>query len=222
MNSGTALTSRSPLARIGRPLQRLRRRILLHRRPLAALCAAAAAFVGVQAATAPPPPTVAVWTAARDLPSGTVLGDGDLAQVEFAPGSVPAAVIDSPRALLGRTVAAPLTKGEPVTANRVVAPGMLAGYPGLSAVPIRLTDPGVVPLLTAGDRVTVLATDPQTHGGARVLVADAPVLAIPRSDRSAPTNGLPGRLVVFGVPPEDVPAVTSAAATAFVTVTWNR
>ena len=55
---------RAPARRLGR----LRRRVLLHRRLLAALCVGAAVLAGLQAAAPPPPATVAVWTAARDLP----------------------------------------------------------------------------------------------------------------------------------------------------------
>ena len=55
-----------------RVLTSVRRRVLTHRRPLAAVLAAVAVTAGVHAATDPPAPTERVLTAARDLPAGTV------------------------------------------------------------------------------------------------------------------------------------------------------
>ena len=56
-----------------RPLRRAHRRVLLHRRPLAAVSAAGAVLVALQVTSPPPPRTVRVMTASRDLTSGTVL-----------------------------------------------------------------------------------------------------------------------------------------------------
>ena len=70
---------------------------------------------------------------------------------------------------MGRTLAAPLREGEPVTDVRVVAEGLLAGYPSLVAAPVRIADAGAVRLLRVGDRVDVVATDP---ANGRAEVAD--------------------------------------------------
>lgn len=162
------------------PFRQLRRRLLIHRRGLAALAVVAAVLVGLQAVRTPPPPTVPVWTAARDLPSGTVLAGGDLRRTEYAAGSVPDAAISSPRQVLGRQLAAPLTHGEPVTRGRVLTGELLAGYPGTTAVPLRITDPGVVDLLRVGDRISLVVADPDGRSPAETLAEDVPVVAIPR------------------------------------------
>jgi pilus assembly protein CpaB len=209
------------LSRVLDRLDRIHRRFLWHRRPLAALAAAAAAYIVIQAATAPPPQTVQVWTAARDLPNGTVLDRTDLVRHAFTPSSVPRDQLRSAAQVLGRTLAAPVGQGMPLTTDAVVADGWLAHRPGLSAVPLRITDPSVVGLLTVGDRVSLVATDPQRPGRVEQLVSDATVLAIPRS-QSGPTGGLQGRLVVFGVPPEAATGVAAISASQFLTVVWNQ
>ena len=102
---------------------------------------------------------------------------------------------------------------------RLVGPALAEGYPGLVAVPVRLPDAGVVALLSVGDRVDLVAADPQ--GAAAALVAaDVPVLALPADDGDPGVTGLGGRLVVLGVPPSDVPAVADAAARTFLTVVF--
>src|SRR3954469_18022740 len=110
-----------PLGRSLRLLRRLQRRVLLHRRLLAALAAGGAVLVGLQAAAPPPPATVTVWTAARDLPGGSVIGPDDLVATDYRPRSVPADAIRGPRGAVGHTLAAPISRGEPLTRVRMLA-----------------------------------------------------------------------------------------------------
>lgn len=203
------------MRRLASLLRPVRRAVLARRRLLAALLTAVAVAAGLHAAAAPPPAEVAVTVAARDLPSGAVLTDADLRTVGFAPGSVPAGAVDEAG---GRTLAAPLRAGEPVTDVRLVGPALTEGYPGLAAVPVRLPDAGVAGLLTVGDRVDLVAADPE-GGPASLVATDAPVLALPAGDGDPGVTGLGGRLVVLGVPPSDVPLVADAAARKFLTVT---
>ena len=202
-------------------LDRTRRWVLLRRRWLAALSAGVAAYVAVSGAASPPPPTVPVWTAARDLPAGTVLGTDDLHQVGFAPASEPAHVLRSPRAVLGRTLTGPIGRGEPVSGLDVVRPGMVRHYPGRVAVPVRVTDPAVAALLRVGDRIALVAADPADPGaGSSTLAGDAAVVALPARVEDASASALPGRLVVVAVAPEDADTVATASASSFVTALW--
>jgi pilus assembly protein CpaB len=205
-----------------RVVDRLRRRILVHRRLLGTLCAALAAWLVVQAATAPPPSTEPVWTAARDLPSGTVLTRDHLTRTGFAPGSAPPSAIESPESVVGRTLATPLGVGEPMTSAHVVGADRLAGYPGRSAVAVRVPDADVVALLTPGQRVALVATDPQGASGPERIVEDAAVLAVPKAARDASTSTLTGRLVVFAVPAENVDELAAAGTTRYLSVVWSR
>ncbi|MEP9362222.1 SAF domain-containing protein [Nocardioides sp. CN2-186] len=194
----------------------VRRAVLARRRLLAALLTAVAVATGLQAATASPPTRVDVAVAARDLPSGTVLGPGDLRTVGFAPDSVPAGVrVDA----VGHTLASPVRAGEPVTDVRLVGPALTDGYPGLTAVPVRLPDPGMVDLLSVGDRIDLVSADPQ-GGGASVVAHDVPVLAVPDGPAEASATGLTGRLVVVGADPSEVARIADASVRTFVTVAF--
>jgi hypothetical protein len=107
-----------------------------------------------------------------------------------------------------------------VTDVRLVGPELTAGRPDLVAVPVRLPDPGMVALLDVGDRIDLLATDPQA-GGATAVATDVPVLAIPGADDQTSASGLPGRLVVVGAEATEVNALAEAVVRSVVTYTWR-
>jgi Flp pilus assembly protein CpaB len=193
--------------------------VLSRRRPLAAVCAAVAVLAVAHEARPPRPATVAVEVAARDLPSGAVLGAADLVRV-----SVPAdlATARTPARVVGRTLAAPVRRGEPVTDVRLVGPALAQGYPGLVALPVRIPDPGAVALLRVGDRIDLVAADPQ-GGGAEVVATDVPVMALPRPDvDEASATGLGGRLVVVGAAEGDIERIADASVTRFLTFVLSR
>jgi Flp pilus assembly protein CpaB len=212
------------LRRLGSARRRARRAVLGRRRLLAALCAGVAVLAALRATSAPPPPTVTVAVVARPLPAGAEIGSQDLARVALPPGAVPDDVLTDP---VGRVLAGPIARGEPVTAARVVgtdlAADALAGTDAV-ALPVRLPDAGAVALLRVGDRVDLVATDPQT-ATSELVVTGVRVLALPAADggSAAGTLGQPGgRLVVLGVPAPDVPRVSGAAGGTFLTYAWSR
>ncbi len=206
-----------PLDRLVAPVRAVRRALLARRRLLAAVLTAVAVASGIHAATSPPPATVDVPVAARDLPSGTVLGPDDLRTAGFAPGSVPAgASYDA----VGRTLAAPLRAGEPVTDVRMVGPALTDAYPGLSAVPVRLPDAGMADLLRVGDRIDLVSADPQ-GSGADIVAVSVPVLALPAAAPEVGATGLPGRLVVVGAEPADVARIADASVRTFLTIAFS-
>lgn len=212
----------NPLRSFLRPLRRLHRRVLLHRRPLAALTAAGAVLAALHATSPAPPETVSVWTAGRDLPGGTVLQQADLARTQFSLDTVPADVVEDPDEVIGRTLAAPMSRGEVLTGLRTVARGLLRGYPGRTAVPLRITDAAVVDLLRVGDRVSLVVADPDGRNTPRLLAVDVPVVAIPREDEDALAGGTPGRLLVAAVPTGSASEVAASAATSILIPVWNR
>lgn len=185
---------------------------------LAALCAGVAVTAGVRAATAPPPPTVPVLTAAHDLAAGAVLGDSDLRTLEFAPDSVPDGLMSD---AVGRTLAAPVRAGEPITDVRLVGQDLARAHPELATMPVRLPDAGQLSLLSVGDRIDLVATDAQ-RGDTVVVTSGALVLALPRADDPARGAGTaPGGVVVLGVRPDDVVAVADAAARSFLSYVFT-
>jgi Flp pilus assembly protein CpaB len=199
-------------ARLRRSVRRL---VLSRRRPLAALCAAVAVLGVIHVARPAPPATVAVTVAAHDLPSGTLLTANDLAVRRYPAGDVPTGA--GPPAV-GRTLAAPMRAGEPVTDVRLVSPSLVSGYPGRVAMPVRIADADAVGLLRAGDEVDLLAADPRS-GRASYVAVHVPVVALPASSgQDGATAGLTGRLVVMAVSPSDVDTIAGAAATDLLSV----
>ena len=208
------------LSRVRARLRRARRRVLLHRRLLAAVLAGAAVLTGLRAAAPPPPPTAAVWTAEHDLAGGTRLRETDLVRRDLPPEAVPARSLR--RVPVGRTLAAPMSRGEVLTSTRTLAPGLLAGYPGRTAVPVRVADATVAGLLRAGDPVTLVAADPDARAAPAVLAEQVPVVAVPPERGSALSPTQTGRLVVVAVPDARATEVAARALGGFLTVIWDR
>jgi Flp pilus assembly protein CpaB len=206
----------SPLADRRTRLRRVvRRTVLARRRPLAAGCAAIAVLAGVHAARPSPDPTVAVPVAAHDLLTGTLLGPDDIVVRHLPAGAAPHGV--ATRAV-GRTLAAPMREGEPVTDVRLVAPALVAAYPGRVALPVRIADADAVGLLRVGDHIDLVAADPRA-GTASSVAVDVTVLALPApAEQNVGSSGLTGRLIVVAALPAEVDRIAGAAATDLLSV----
>jgi pilus assembly protein CpaB len=198
----------------------LRRRLLVHRRGLAALCAVGAVALGLRVAAPAPAPTVGVWTARADLASGRVLRVADFRRTAYLPASVPDGAISDLGRIAGRTLITPLGRGDPITATQVLGAGRLAGYPGRSAVAVRIPDATLGALLRSGDRIDLLATDPRDAAAAHRVAQDAIVLTVPPEPADA--SGITGRLVVLAVAPAEIAPLAEAGAAGFLTVIWDR
>lgn len=171
-------------------LQQLRRdaaRTVSRRRGLlAAGLTAGAVATALQSLVPAPVEGVTVLAAARDLAPGGGLTAEDLRAVELPRSQVPDGALTAPTAVLGRTLAGAVRRGEPLTDVRLVSPALLTGLTaGQVAVPVRLTDPVAAALLSTGDRVDVLAAASDAagapDGGARVVAAGVLVLAVPQA-----------------------------------------
>lgn len=220
-SAATPFPGSAPGAPVGRPRRALgsvRRAVLRRRRLLAAALLGVAVTAGLRAVAAPAPPVTAVLVAAHDLPAGAVVDAADLVESRMPPEAVPSAVLADPT---GRTLAAPLRAGEPVTDVRVVGPGTAHGLDDVVAVPLRLPDAGSVALLTVGDRLDLHATEPRGESTGPVAV-EVPVLALPDEDGENGASGLPGRLVVVGLDDDEVGEVTAAAVRSVLTYTWSQ
>lgn len=177
-----------------------------------------AVLAGLRATAAPPAETVSVAVAARDLGGGVPLTAADLTTVELTPDAVPAGHIRDP---VGRVLAAPMRRGEPMTDARLLGPSLTRGHPGLVAAPVRFPDTAMAGLLHVGDVVDLIAADPQ-GGPPETLATDAMVLVIPPPPEGAAADGLPGRLVVLGLGEADVAMIASASVTRFLTFAYAR
>jgi Flp pilus assembly protein CpaB len=151
-----------------------------------------------------------VVTIAKDLPVGSVLSRSVLRTSAIS--TIPDGAFRDPAALVGRTLAGPMRRGEIVTDVRLVAPDGPDPGPGRVAVPIRPTDPATVELLSPGMHVAIVTARDGPIGGVptpTVLSDDAVVLTVAAA--AAATDRTNGRLVVVGVPAGQADRLAAAA-----------
>jgi len=203
---------------LARTRLRTRRWVLRHRRGLAAVLLGVATVAALRTLAPAPPDQVELLVAATDLSAGTQVSADDVTTVAVPSDAVPEGAHGRAE-VVGRTLAGPLRRGEPVTDAGLVVEGMLAGYPGLVALPVRIPDPDAVEMLRAGDRIDLVATDPAS-GAATQVASGAHVITVPRTGSSTPTAGqaLPGRLVVLAVTPTAARNIAGAATTRYLSV----
>lgn len=161
---------------------------------------------------------VPVLMAARDLAAGTALTPGDVRVVPLPGAAAPAGALRLPSEAVGRVLAAPVRRGEPLTDVRLAGAGLLGtGRDGSVAVPVRVADAAAAALVTAGDRVDVLAavTTPGGPPSAAVVASDAEVLAVP----TAIADGGEGALVVLAATPEVARRLAAAAVSSRLSLT---
>lgn len=170
----------------------LRRFVLEHRRLLAAVCAGLATLLAISAAR-DTGDGVEVVVAADDLASGRLLTERDV-EVRTVPADLVADhALSGLEATVGQRVAGPVRRGETLTDARLLRPVELGGDPGddpgdetvLSTV--RLPDAAARQGLQVGDRVDVVALDPQTGraADAETVAEGVRVAALPESDEAA-------------------------------------
>ncbi len=123
--------------------------------------------------------------------------------------------------VIGRVLAAPVTRGEALTLVRFVGPDLAEASTGDVVLPVRLPDAAMAALLRPGDVVDLFATDPGT-GQARVVATNVDVLTAAAASSPSPvsgaTSGSEGALVVLGVSSAQSLAVTGAALSQYLTV----
>jgi Flp pilus assembly protein CpaB len=118
--------------------------------------------------------------AAQDLPSGKVLSTADVAQVHLPQELLPEGSFRDSAALAGKQLAAPMRKGQLFADSHLVGPGLLTGAPhGAAAVPLRLSDPSSIQLLSPGQLINVVLTGGngyEQQAPSEVLAESVPVL----------------------------------------------
>jgi pilus assembly protein CpaB len=197
-------------------LNRLLTGLAWRRRLLAGGLAAAGAALAIEAASPAPPPTAEVIVAARPLPGGHTLTADDVRTAAYHPDTVPAGAL-GPDDVLGRVLAGPLDDGEPLTATRVIGPGLLDGWDrSLVAVPVRIADAGSVGLLRPGDVIDLVATSMDGMGETGVVAAGVPVLTIRPDDETLTADGA---LVVVAGTREQATTLAGAAVNARLSFT---
>jgi hypothetical protein len=167
---------------------RLQRGLAAHRRAAVAALVGLAVLFGLSAVSPAAPPTVPVLVAAHDLVAGATLSLADLRSASLPPAAVPGGALRPGADVLGRLVAGPVRRGEPLTDVRLLGPSLLAALargPGVVAVPVRFADSGAAALLRAGDHVDVLAAATDAFVPDLAVPPDAapspPAAGVPRS-----------------------------------------
>ena len=133
------------------------------------------------------PPGRTVVVAAHDLASGTVLDTDDVDRATLPESVAPAHSIRRVDDLVGRTVAGPMRRGEVITDRRVVHADRMSGFPaGTVLATLRLADADALSSLGVGDRVDVVAVDPEGGADTEVVARGVEIVTLPRGgDASA-------------------------------------
>lgn len=199
-------------------LSELLRALSRHRVLLAAGLAAGAVASGLGVLAPERVAGVMVLTAGADLGAGAVLTAADVRLTELPRGLAPGGALTSIAPAIGRVLAAPVRRGEPLTDVRLAGSDLLSGRrDGAVAVPVRIADAASAALLTAGDRVDVLAAGAAPGGPpfAQVVAAGAEVLSVP----TAASDAGDGALIVVAAMPAVASRLAAAAVSSRLSVT---
>lgn len=193
-------------------------RTLLLRRAAAAVLVGLAAVLALTPGRGPSTDNTVV-VAARDLTPGTVLEASEVALRALPAQLVPDGTARTPTAVLGRTLAAPVRRGEPLTDVRLTGSELartVTPNPDTVSVPLRLADPAVAALLHPGATVDVV-TIGERRDEPVVLARGARVLAVLEAGNR--TGEHEGRLVLVALDPVAATRVAAASISQTLTVT---
>lgn len=187
-----------------------------YRRVVAALLAALAAIGAVLTLRPPPEPGTEVLVAARDLDASAPLAEADLTDLTLPDRVLPEGALPPDRPVTGLTPNAPVRAGEVLTDARLSRPPAAPYGSDLVAVPVRVSDPGVVSLLSPGSKVDVLAAramddlgGPSSRAGPAIeVLGNRPVLAVPPESDG---GGEGGALILLAATPEEARALAGHA-----------
>jgi Flp pilus assembly protein CpaB len=200
-------------------ISRVRRAVRAHRRLLAAGCAAAAVAAAIHALSPAPPPTTEVLVASTDLPAGVTLRQEHVELVRLPGSATPSGALSSPAAVTGRLLAGPVRAGEPLTDVRLLGPALIEGYGGgRVAAPVRIADAEAVRLLRPGDRIDVMAADPQGRVETALVAPDTPVIVVPRGGGGTNQDSS-GAIVVLAVSPDTASRLAKASVSGPISFT---
>jgi Flp pilus assembly protein CpaB len=222
--------SRSPLIATN-AWRELRARLAQPRRLVVAVLVAIAVICGIDAARPAPPATRSVWVAARDLSGGAPLATSDVRLERLPALDVPGGAVSTASAPVGRLLAAPVRRGEPITDVRLLGPSLLGATDeaGAVAVPVRVADgPAAIALVHPGDLVDVIEASDDESGlrasdDGNTVVHDVRVLAIPARQSGTSSDGDDDAgLLIVAADPHQANALAQAAVGARLSVAVRR
>lgn len=209
---------RPALARYARPgLAGIRRALRRRRRALAMLALLLAAMALLPSLAPAEARTAPVVVAARDLPTGHELVEGDLRMVDVPAVLLPVRALASDEEAVGRRLAAPLPEGSALTSTQLRDGAVaLSADQALLAIPI---DTALVRHLTPGSRIDLVvpgtdAATPRTIGATAVEIDEtAGESAFPETSGA---GGSASTVIVVAVEREDAPAIAHATREGWV------
>jgi Flp pilus assembly protein CpaB len=161
-------------------MDRTQRFVFEHRRLLAAAFAGLAVLTALSALRQQPD-GASVLVARHDLRSGHVLTASDLRTTTVPPAARPSHSLGR-EAAIGRRVAGPMRAGEAVTDYRVLQDDALSGYADDAVLTtIRVDRADGLTGLHVGDRVDVIAVDPDGESKAEIVARAVEVVTLPPS-----------------------------------------
>ena len=161
-------------------MDRIHRFVFEHRRLLAAVFTGLAVLTALSTLSREPD-GADVLVARHDLRSGHVLTASDLRTATVPPASRPSHSLGR-GAAVGRRVAGPMRAGEAITDYRVMQGDALAGYADDAVLTtIRVDRADGLTGLHVGDRVDVIAVDPDGESKAKVVARAVEVVTLPSS-----------------------------------------
>lgn len=161
-------------------MERIHQLVHEHRRLLAATFTALAVLAGLTSLR-PSDDLEPVLVARHDLRSGHVMTPDDVRTASMPPRAVPEHALGRDDAV-GRRVAGPMRTGEALTDVRVVRPGALAGYGDDAVLTTVRVDPVEARAIGVGDRVDVIAVDPDGESPAEIVARDVEIVTVPDAE----------------------------------------
>jgi pilus assembly protein CpaB len=138
--------------------RRVERPAWINARTVLGLLLFALAFLGGQRILAAGETSVHLWAAARDLPQGAVISEGDLRVAEAdLPEDLLGSYLVASQAVEGVVLSRPVRAGELLPVAWVTGDGTSSGLGRSMAIPLPPESP-VLPSLRPGDRVDIFAT----------------------------------------------------------------
>lgn len=174
-------------------------------------------LAGVSATHPADAPSLRVVRAADRLVGGSVLAATDLEVQSMAVADLPDGALTDAGSVVGHTLTAPVARGQVLTTLALLS-AAAPPPPGRVVAPLRLADVDLAELLRPGDRVDVVAADPQSSQAA-VVAHGVRVVTVPA--READATATSGALVLVEASLVEATGLARAAAVGTLTVVWR-
>lgn len=122
---------------------------------------------------------------AADLSPGTIIKDKHLSQVTLPEDLPLSSTIATAEAAVGRVVAAPLKKGDPLQQHHLLGPELSEAFGAATMVPIKLADPAAAELAVPGAKVSVISAP---HDAAATTIAEGAQVIFATARKSDSTD----------------------------------